>query len=112
MKFIVAVIRPHLLDKVREALDINGVVAMTVSDAGGMGRQKGHSETYRGAEYRTDLNAKAKLEIAVPDEMAGTVVDTIREAAGTGAIGDGKIFVFELEGATRIRTGETAEAAL
>lgn len=112
MKLIVAVIRPHLLDKVREALDMNGVVAMTVSDVGGLGRQKGHREIYRGAEYRSDLNTKVKIEIAVPDELARTVVDTVRDAANTGTIGDGKVFVFELAGATRIRTGETADAAL
>lgn len=112
MKFIVAVIRPFLLDQVRDALDMIGVVAMTASDVGGMGRQKGHREIYRGAEYDFDLASKVKLEIAVPDNLAQAVIDTIRESANTEAIGDGKIFVFDLAGATRIRTGETADEAL
>ncbi|MCB2079389.1 MAG: P-II family nitrogen regulator [Novosphingobium sp.] len=112
MKLIVAIIKPFMLDKVREALDEIGVIAMTVTDVSGMGRQKGHTEIYRGAEYKSTMLPKTKLEIAVSEDMAERTVEIIQQSAGTGSIGDGKILVFELGGATRIRTGETGEAAL
>jgi nitrogen regulatory protein P-II 2 len=112
MKLIVAVIKPHQLDEVREALTAVGVVGLTVTEAKGFGRQKGQTEIYRGAEYETNLVPKVRLEIAIADDQADTAVEAIRNAANTGAIGDGKIFVLELGGATRIRTGETGNNAL
>ncbi len=112
MKLIEAIIKPFKLDDVREALTAAGVQGLTVTEARGFGRQKGHKEIYRGAEYEVSFLPKLRIEIAVPDEMADKVVDTIREAAATGQIGDGKIFVFDMEKAVRIRTGETDNEAL
>jgi nitrogen regulatory protein P-II 2 len=112
MKFIVAIIQPHRLDAVREALAEAGVQGLTVSEVRGFGRQKGHREIYRGAEYTVDYVPKVKLEIAVPDDRAEPVVESIRNTARTGTIGDGKIFVLELLSAMRMRTGETGDDAL
>lgn len=112
MKFIIAVIKPFKLDEVREALSGIGIAGMTVSEVKGFGRQKGQTEIYRGAEYSTNMLPKVKLEIAVSDEMAAQVVETIQQTANTEAIGDGKIFVLDLASATRIRTGESGETAL
>jgi nitrogen regulatory protein P-II 2 len=112
MKFIVAIIQPHRLDAVREALAEAGVQGLTVSEVRGFGRQKGHREIYRGAEYTVGYVPKVKLEIAVPDDRAEPVVESIRNTARTGTIGDGKIFVLELLSAMRMRTGETGDDAL
>lgn len=112
MKFIVAIIQPHRLDMVREALLQHGIEGMTVSEVRGYGRQKGHKEIYRGAEYRISFVPKLKIEVAVPSESADTVINAIRDSARIGNIGDGKIFVFDLEKVIRIRTGETDAAAL
>lgn len=112
MKYVIAVIKPFKLDDVREALSSIGVAGMTASEVKGFGRQKGQTEIYRGAEYAVNFIPKVKLEIAVTDEMAPRVVETIQQAAGTDAIGDGKIFVLEVGSATRIRTGETGDTAL
>jgi nitrogen regulatory protein P-II 2 len=112
MKFIIAIIKPFKLDEVREALGSLGVAGLTVSEVKGFGRQKGQTEIYRGAEYSTNLLPKVKIEIAVSDELASRVVETIQQAASTEAIGDGKIFVLDLASATRIRTGETGDSAL
>ncbi len=112
MKYIVAVIKPHKLDGVRQALTSIGVEGMTVSEVKGFGRQKGHSEVYRGAEYKVDFVPKVKLEIAIDESQAASVVDTIRNSAKTDRIGDGKVFVFDLEEAMRVRTGETGADAL
>lgn len=106
MKFIVAIIKPFKLDEVKEALAELGIEGMTVSDVKGFGRQKGHTEIYRGSEYSVDFLPKAKLEIAVSDDKATAAVEAIANAAKTGKIGDGKIFVLPLESAVRIRTGE------
>ncbi len=112
MKLIIAVIKPFKLDEVREALTAAGVSGMTVSEVKGFGRQKGHTEIYRGAEYTTNMVPKIKIETVVDDSMAAKVVETIQQAAHTGAIGDGKIFVTDIGQAVRIRTGETNETAL
>ncbi|HEX5645156.1 MAG TPA: P-II family nitrogen regulator [Erythrobacter sp.] len=112
MKFIIAVIKPFKLDEVREALGAIGIAGMTVTEVKGFGRQKGQTEIYRGAEYSTNMLPKVKLEIAVGDDVAAQVVETIQQTANTDAIGDGKIFVLDLASATRIRTGETGETAL
>ncbi len=112
MKFIVAIIQPHRLDAVREALTQVGVYGLTVSEVRGYGRQRGHTEVYRGAEYTINYLPKLKLEIAVDSALAEAVVEAVQNAARTGKIGDGKIFVFELAQATRIRTGETGTGAL
>jgi len=112
MKLIMAIIKPSRLDAVREALGAADVHGMTVSEVKGYGRQKGHSEIYRGAEYQVSFIPKLKLEIAVSGEQSDAVVSIIRNAAESGKIGDGKIFVFDLEHVTRIRTGETGETAL
>ncbi len=112
MKFIVAIIQPHRLDVVREALMQLGIEGMTVSEVRGYGRQKGHKEIYRGAEYRISFVPKLKVEVAIPEARAENVVNAIREAARVGNIGDGKIFVFDLDAAMRIRTGETGDDAL
>lgn len=112
MKFIIAIIKPFRLDEVREALTSLGIAGMTVTEVKGFGRQKGQTEIYRGAEYTTNMVPKLKLEIAVSDDMAAQVVETIQAAANTDSIGDGKIFVFDLAAATRIRTGETGDTAL
>lgn len=112
MKLVTAVIKPFKLDEVRERLTALGVDGMTVTEVKGFGRQKGHREIYRGAEYAVNFVPKVKLEIAVKSEMAPSVVEAITAAARTGQIGDGKIFVLALEEVLRIRTGETDEAAL
>ncbi|WP_271078939.1 P-II family nitrogen regulator [Aurantiacibacter sp. MUD61] len=112
MKIVIAVIKPFKLEEVREALAAIGVAGMTACEAKGFGRQKGQTEIYRGAEYAVNMLPKVRLEIAVEDGLAPQVVEAIRNAANTGQIGDGKIFVLPLEGATRIRTGEVDENAL
>ena len=112
MKFIVAVIKPHRLDSVRDALTAIGVHGLTVSEVRGYGRQGGHTEIYRGAEYQVNFVPKLKMEIAVSDGLAERVVEAVREAANNDQIGDGKIFVFDLEQVMRIRTGETDNEAL
>ena len=112
MKYIIAVIQPHRLDAVREALAGIGVQGLTVSEVRGFGRQKGQTEIYRGAEYVMQYVPKVKLEIAVDDAMADSVVETVGSAARTGRIGDGKVFVLDLEGAMRVRTGEMGVDAL
>ena len=112
MKLIMAVIKPFKLEDVREALSQVGVNGITVTEVKGFGRQKGHTELYRGAEYKVDFLPKVKLEIAVPEEDTDKVIEAIREAASTGKIGDGKIFVSSIEQAIRIRTGESGKEAL
>ena len=112
MKLIMAVIKPFKLDEVREALTQLGVQGLTVSEVKGFGRQQGHTEIYRGAEYAVNFLPKLKIEIAVADDLADRVVETITNAARTGQIGDGKIFILDLERAVRIRTGETDADAL
>jgi nitrogen regulatory protein P-II 2 len=112
MKMIVAIIKPFMLDPVRDALTELGIQGMTVSEVKGFGRQKGHTEIYRGAEYAIDFLPKVKIEIAVGDDVAERVVEAIQKSAATGKIGDGKIFVTELIKAVRIRTGETDSDAL
>ena len=112
MKFVIAIIKPFKLDEVREALSAIGVAGMTVTEVKGFGRQKGQTEIYRGAEYTTQMLPKIKLEIAASDDLAPRVVEAIQHVAGTGAIGDGKVFVLDLGEATRIRTGETGDNAL
>ncbi len=112
MKLIVAVIKPFKLDDVREALTPLGVQGLTVSEVKGFGRQKGQTEIYRGAEYHVNFLPKVKVEIAVSEDLAEQVVEAIMKAAHTGKIGDGKIFVMDIERAVRIRTGETNEEAL
>lgn len=112
MKLITAIIKPFKLDDVREALSEIGIQGMTVSEIKGFGRQKGHTELYRGAEYVVDFLPKIKLEVAVSDDQADKVVEAITKAANTGKIGDGKIFIYELEQAIRIRTGESGNEAL
>jgi len=112
MKLITAVIKPHKLDDVRDALGDLGITGMTVTEVRGFGRQKGHTEIYRGAEYVVDFIAKMRVEVAVRDEDAERVVETIANAANSGKIGDGKIFVSTLDQVVRIRTGETGSDAL
>jgi len=112
MKLVQAVIKPFKLDDVRDALAKVGVEGLTVTEAKGFGRQKGHTEVYRGAEYEVDLLPKTLLEVVVRDEQLQEVVHTITDTAQTGKIGDGKIFVYEVEQAIRIRTGEEGEAAI
>ena len=112
MKFIVAIIKPHKLDDVRDALAGVGIEGMTASEVKGYGRQKGQTEIYRGAEYQVSVVPKVKIEVAVDDSVADSVVEAIRGAANTDKIGDGKIFVLELANAVRVRTGETGAAAL
>jgi len=112
MKLLIAVIKPFKLDDVRDALAEVGVQGMTVTEVKGFGRQKGHTELYRGAEYVVDFLPKTKIEIALDDDQAETAIEAIIKAAGTGKIGDGKIFVQELQQAVRIRTGETDSDAL
>ena len=112
MKLITAVIKPFKLDDVREALADIGIQGMTVTEVKGFGRQKGHTELYRGAEYVVDFLPKVKLEIAVPTEMEESVVEVIIKSASTGKIGDGKIFISTLEEVIRIRTGETGSDAI
>ena len=112
MKLITAIIKPFKLDEVREALSAIGVQGITVTEVKGFGRQKGHTELYRGAEYVVDFLPKVKIEAAVKTDMLERVLEAIESAAKTGKIGDGKIFVFDLEKVIRIRTGETDVAAL
>ena len=112
MKFITAVIKPFKLDDVRESLSSLGVQGLTVYEVKGFGRQKGHTELYRGAEYVVDYVPKMKIEVAVDDDRTEEVIEAIIEAAGTGKIGDGKIFVTDLENVVRVRTGETGSQAL
>ena len=112
MKLVSAIIKPFKLDDVREALSEIGVQGITVTEVKGFGRQKGHTELYRGAEYVVDFLPKVKIEAAVNDDLAERVIEVISKAANTGKIGDGKIFVFELQEAIRIRTGETGPEAL
>ena len=112
MKLITAIIKPFKLDDVREALSELGVSGITMTEVKGFGRQKGHTELYRGAEYVVDFLPKVKLEVAIKDELLDQVVDAIEKSAATGKIGDGKIFVFNLEQVYRIRTGETGIEAL
>ncbi len=112
MKMVVAIIKPFKLEDVRKALDEIGIEGLTVSEVKGYGRQKGHTEIYRGAEYEVTFVPKLKLEIAVPSESVNKVVDAITAMAKTGQIGDGKIFVTPVEQTVRIRTGETDAAAL
>lgn len=112
MKLIIAIIKPFRLDEVREALLGVGVEGLTVSEVKGYGRQKGHTEIYRGAEYAVSMVPKLKLELVVADEMAARVIETIQQSAHTGSIGDGKIFVLDVGQAVRIRTGEINETAL
>ncbi len=112
MKFVTAILKPFKLDDVREALSELGVSGITVTEVKGFGRQKGHTELYRGAEYVVDFLPKVKLEVAVTDAQLDTVIDAIVKKANTGKIGDGKIFVFNLDQVVRIRTGETGAEAL
>ena len=112
MKLITAIIKPFKADDVREALNELGVSGMTLTEVKGFGRQKGHTELYRGAEYVVDFLPKSKIEVAVSDQLVEPAVEAICSAAGTGKIGDGKIFVVTLEQVVRIRTGETGDAAV
>jgi len=112
MKLIEAIIKPFKLEEVKEALSEIGIEGMTVTEVKGFGRQKGHTEIYRGSEYSVDFLPKVKVEIAVADELAKKTVDTIVESAKTGKIGDGKVFIIPLEESVRIRTGEEGEEAL
>ncbi|TAH42475.1 MAG: P-II family nitrogen regulator [Betaproteobacteria bacterium] len=112
MKFIAAIIKPFKLDEVREALSAIGVQGITVTEVKGFGRQKGHTELYRGAEYVVDFLPKVKIEAAISDDILDQAIEAIEKSAATGKIGDGKIFVFDLQQAIRIRTGETGTDAL
>ena len=112
MKLITAIIKPFKLEDVRQALGEAGVQGMTVTEVKGFGRQKGHTELYRGAEYAVDFVPKTKIEVAVSDEVMEQTIEAIVGAAGTGSIGDGKVFVSDLDKAVRIRTGETGDQAL
>ncbi len=112
MKKVEAIIRPHLLEAVKSALQEVDVMGMTVSEVQGYGRQRGHTETYRGAEYRIEFVPKVKVEVVIPDDTEEFVVNAVMRAARTGKFGDGKIFVLPLDDVIRIRTGERGEAAL
>ena len=112
MKLIIAIIKPFKLEEVKEALAAAGIEGMTVTEVKGFGRQKGHTEIYRGSEYTVDFLPKVKLEVAVADEIAGKAIDAIAKAAKTGKIGDGKIFVVPLDEVIRIRTDERGESAV
>jgi nitrogen regulatory protein P-II 2 len=112
MKLVTAIIKPHMLDEVRDALSRLGVAGMTVSEVKGFGRQKGHTEIYRGAEYSVDFVPKIKVEIVTDNDQVESIVAAITESARTGEIGDGKIFVSDMGEAVRIRTGEAGAAAL
>ena len=112
MKLVTAIIKPFKLDEVREALSAIGVQGITVTEVKGFGRQKGHTELYRGAEYVVDFLPKVKVEAAISDGLVEQVIEAIEKSANTGKIGDGKIFVFDLEQVVRIRTGETGEDAV
>jgi nitrogen regulatory protein P-II 2 len=112
MKLVTAIIKPFKLDDVREAISDIGIDGLTVTEVKGFGRQKGHTELYRGAEYQVDFLPKVKLEIAITDDNVERLVEAISSAAQTGKIGDGKIFVYDLEQVVRIRTGETGDSAI
>lgn len=112
MKLVTAIVKPHKVEEVKDALQDLGVQGLTLTEVRGYGRQRGHTEVYRGAEYTVDFVPKARLEILCGDFMANEVVDTILKAARTGQVGDGKIFVTNVEAVVRIRTGEQGEAAL
>ena len=112
MRKIESIIRPHLLDAVKNALQEVGVAGLTISEVKGFGRQKGHTETYRGSEYKIDFVPKVKIEVVLPDEVVDLAIDAIMKTAKTGKFGDGKIFVFPVEDVIRIRTGERGEQAL
>jgi len=112
MKFVTAIIKPFKLDEVREALSSLGVSGITVTEVKGFGRQKGHTELYRGAEYVVDFLPKVKIEIAIKADLLDQAIEVISKAAQTGKIGDGKIFVWDLEQVVRIRTGETGDSAI
>ena len=112
MKLVSAIIKPFKLQEVRESLVASGVIGLTVSEVKGYGRQKGHTELYRGAEYSVDTLPKMKLDILIDDENVGSVIETITKSASTGKIGDGKIFVTNIEEIVRIRTGETGSDAI
>lgn len=112
MKLLKCIVRPGALDRIKESLGKLGVVGMTVSEVKGIGRQKGHKEVYRGAEYQVDFVPKVQVEVVVADDLAAAAIDAVRSAASTGHIGDGKIFVVPVEEVVRIRTGETGDAAI
>jgi nitrogen regulatory protein PII len=112
MKLVVAIVKPFKLDEIKEALQDIGVTGLTASDVEGFGRQRGHSEVYRGAEYQVDFVPKTRVEVLADDDDVQGIVDAISKAARTGKIGDGKIFVLDLESAIRVRTGETGDSAL
>lgn len=112
MKLLKCIVRPNALERVKEGLSSLGVVGMTVSEVKGFGRQKGHREVYRGAEYNIDFTPKLKIEVVVADDVADKAIDAVKEAANTGNIGDGKIFVLSVDEVVRIRTGETGESAV
>jgi nitrogen regulatory protein P-II 1 len=112
MKKVEGIVRPHMLEAVKTALQDAGIVGMTVSEVKGFGRQRGHTETYRGSEYKVDFLPKVKIEVVVPDELADKVVEAIVESGRTGKFGDGKVFVTSLSDVVRIRTGERGEDAL
>ena len=112
MRLVTAIIKPHQLDEVKEALEAYGISGMTVSEASGYGRQRGHSEVYRGAEYQVDFVPKVRVEVLVDDTDAGSVVDVVLKAAQTGRIGDGKIWTVPVEDVVRVRTGERGLDAL
>jgi nitrogen regulatory protein P-II 1 len=112
LKKIESIIRPHLLDAVKNALQEVGIVGMTVSEVKGFGRQKGHTETYRGSEYKVDFLPKLKIEVAIPNPLVDAALEAILKTAKTGKFGDGKIFVTSLEDVVRIRTGERGEQAI
>jgi nitrogen regulatory protein P-II 2 len=112
MKLVIAIIKPFKLDEVRDALAAIGIQGMTVTEARGFGRQKGQTEIYRGAEYTTNMVPKVRLEVVVDEGLAARVIETLQQTARTGSIGDGKIFVLDVEQAVRIRTGETGDEAL
>ena len=112
MKLIIAIIKPYKLEEVRDALSAIGVSGLTIAEVRGFGRQRGQTEIYRGAEYTTSFVPKVRLDIAVPDSLVANVLETIQQTAQTGSIGDGKLFVIDLEQAVRIRTGEQGEEAI
>ena len=112
MKLITAIIKPHQLDEVKEALEAYGISGMTISEASGYGRQRGHSEVYRGAEYTVDFVPKVRVEVLIDDLDAGSVIDVVLKAAQTGRIGDGKIWVVPVEDVARVRTGERGVEAI
>ena len=112
MKLVTAVIKPFKLDDVREALSDIGIQGITVTEVKGFGRQKGHTELYRGAEYVVDFLPKVKVEVAIPDDQVEQVMESVMKVANTGKIGDGKIWIINLEQVTRIRTGETGDSAI